>query len=654
MVVVPTAGLSIEAKVLNRDADFVCEGQRVVVKVQAFPFTTTGTIPGRVLSISRDAVTDAYIGPYFLTRITLDQTLIMTEKGRIPLAAGLATTNDIAIGGRSIITCLVGSVKKVRQEADGNSESRTTGGNRPTRDRQLGSPSDRRILPFGVILPGRAIGASDPPRPIDRQRKSGMMIDTLTPPLLMMLIIVGFLLLRPYPHAAKMTFGLTVVTVIGAVLFYRGASPLPPPGLPPGIQSWWTRILAITWWIIAARATVAIAGIVLGHNIRTRQARLFTDLVSGAIWLTALIVILNSVLSLPVGGLLATSGIVAIVVGLALQSTLADLFSGIAVGLDQPFSPGDRVQIDKDIEGIVVQLNWRSIRIETDGEDIVTIPNSILAKSHIINRTMQSQRRLASVQIVTPSEPTESSADRVIELLRQAVMLCPGILEKPAPSVTLSRIGMRSNTYTVNYFVEGTPLMSSTRGHLLRQARRLFYHAGVEQARQLDPRQLLRNLVLFEALSTEQIEQLAERLKHHALSGGEPLYEQGDTSASLFIISAGVLEISRMPVGQSRSVIGRIGPGEYIGEISLLTGDPRPGTVTALTAVDAYELPSDAFKALLETTPELAPALERAVHRGLALLQRDDAARASLSGNDSHALLDRIRQFFHTHSRLAS
>ena len=113
-------------------------------------------------------------------------------------------------------------------------------------------------------------------------------------------------------------------------------------------------------------------------------------------------------------GLLATSGIVAVVIGLALQNTLADVFSGFAVGLDQPFNPGDRVAISGEIEGVVVQLNWRSIRIETDGEDLVTIPNSIVAKSHIINRTSRSERRLVSVQIVTLST---ASADRVIELL---------------------------------------------------------------------------------------------------------------------------------------------------------------------------------------------------------------------------------------------
>ncbi len=478
-----------------------------------------------------------------------------------------------------------------------------------------------------------------------------MMIDTLTPPLLMMFVIVGFLILRPYPDAAKLSFGLTVVIAIGTVLLYRGVSPIPPADLPPGARSWWTRILAVTWWVIAARAMVAIAGIILGHDIRSRQARLFTDLLSGAIWLTALLVILKSVLSLPIGGLLATSGIVAIVIGLALQNTLSDVFSGIAVGLDPPFHPGDRVAIANDIEGIVIQLTWRSIRIETDGEDIVTIPNSIVAKSHIINRTARSERRPMSVQVVTPSA---ASADDIIDLLKQAVMMCPGILEKPTPSISMSRLGIGSNTYTVNYFVEATPLMSSTRGHLLRQARRFFHYAGIEQAQKLDPCQLLRNLALFEALSGEQIEQLALKLKHHTLDPGETLYEEGGTDTALFVIGAGVLEISRMPAGQPRSVLRRIGPGEYIGEISLLTGDPRPATVTALTAVDAYELPRDAFEALITTTPELGPPLERAVQRGMVLLSRDDAARASQSSNGSHALLNRIRDFFKSHSRPTS
>jgi CRP-like cAMP-binding protein len=203
----------------------------------------------------------------------------------------------------------------------------------------------------------------------------------------------------------------------------------------------------------------------------------------------------------------------------------------------------------------------------------------------------------------------------------------------------------------VNYFVEGTSRMSSSRGLLLRQARRLFYHAGIEQEQKLTPRRLLRNVVLFESLSDDQIEELVLKLTHHVLGPGEALIQEGGTDTTLFIIAAGVLEITRAPNDQPRSVIGRIGPGEYIGEISLFTGDPRPATVTALTAVDAYELSREALEKLIATTPELAPSLERAVHRGLALLHRDDAARTSHTNDSSHVLLNRIRQFFASHPR---
>jgi hemolysin D len=117
MIVVPNGALTVEAKVLNRDAGFVRPGQPVAVKLQAFPFTTYGTIPGRILTISRDAVPDKDIGPYFIARIALEKASIATEKGTVPLTAGLATTNDISIGQRSILSYLVQPVEEIRKEA---------------------------------------------------------------------------------------------------------------------------------------------------------------------------------------------------------------------------------------------------------------------------------------------------------------------------------------------------------------------------------------------------------------------------------------------------------------------------------------------------------------------------------------------------------
>ena len=117
MIVVPEGALRMEAKVLNRDAGFVRAGQTVQVKLEAFPFTRYGSVPGRILSISRDAVQDKDIGPYYVARVALSRSDIHTEGGRAALGPGMSATADIRIGSRRIISYLIGPIREVGQEA---------------------------------------------------------------------------------------------------------------------------------------------------------------------------------------------------------------------------------------------------------------------------------------------------------------------------------------------------------------------------------------------------------------------------------------------------------------------------------------------------------------------------------------------------------
>jgi hemolysin D len=116
MIVVPEEGLIVEARVLNKDAGFVHRGQTAKVKIEAFPFTRYGTIPGRIVSISRDAIQDKS-GPYFLARIAMSKSSIATENGSRTLSPGMTTTSDIRIGTRSILSYLISPVVAVRMEA---------------------------------------------------------------------------------------------------------------------------------------------------------------------------------------------------------------------------------------------------------------------------------------------------------------------------------------------------------------------------------------------------------------------------------------------------------------------------------------------------------------------------------------------------------
>ena len=112
MVVVPGDGaLAVEARLLNRDAGFVREGDQVTVKVEAFPFTRYGTLPGRVVSISRDAVPDPKLGATYLARIQLTRSAIMIDGRPTPLTSGLGVVADIRTGSRRIVSYLLSPVQ---------------------------------------------------------------------------------------------------------------------------------------------------------------------------------------------------------------------------------------------------------------------------------------------------------------------------------------------------------------------------------------------------------------------------------------------------------------------------------------------------------------------------------------------------------------
>lgn len=116
MIIVPEGSMIVEARVLNKDAGFVHSGQSAAVKLEAFPYTRYGTVPGRIVSISRDAIQDKS-GPYYLARIALLKTSVRTEDGPRSVSPGLSTTSDIRIGTRSIISFLVSPMTALRSEA---------------------------------------------------------------------------------------------------------------------------------------------------------------------------------------------------------------------------------------------------------------------------------------------------------------------------------------------------------------------------------------------------------------------------------------------------------------------------------------------------------------------------------------------------------
>lgn len=115
------------------------------------------------------------------------------------------------------------------------------------------------------------------------------------------------------------------------------------------------------------------------------------------------------------GGLLASSAVIAIVVGFASQRTLGNFIAGLLIAFTQPLRLGDRVEIGDD-EGVVEEIALTYTFIRTDDDARVVIPNEKLASDTIRNSTIRSREKLAQI---TLQVPLTNDLNTVIELLRR-------------------------------------------------------------------------------------------------------------------------------------------------------------------------------------------------------------------------------------------
>jgi hemolysin D len=118
LIVVPQDHpVEVEAQVENRDVGFVKNGQIVEIKVETFPFTLYGTIPGKVLSVSDDAAPIEKVGLVYPTRVSMDRATIQVEGKPVNLSPGMAVTVEIKTGQRRVIEYLLSPLLKSVKES---------------------------------------------------------------------------------------------------------------------------------------------------------------------------------------------------------------------------------------------------------------------------------------------------------------------------------------------------------------------------------------------------------------------------------------------------------------------------------------------------------------------------------------------------------
>src|SRR5215510_8848448 len=267
---------------------------------------------------------------------------------------------------------------------------------------------------------------------------------------------------------------LTIVLLSAGIVPYR---PLPSTGSP--LRDVVHGALQVAWWLWAAWFLVSVlrAFVIVGH--RPREGKLLQDLLASLIYLAAVFAIIAYVFDLPIQGLLATSGVVAIMLGLALQNTLGDVFAGLVLSFSRPYRPGDWISLDGGPEGRVLELNWRATHVLTERRDLAIVPNSTIAKSRIVNVSSPTGLHgvTNAVQLDTKTAPATGT-----EILTHALLNCRLLVATPAPTITVKAIHATYTAYEITFFVNELGAVTRAQNHVFDLMFRHLAVAGIALA----------------------------------------------------------------------------------------------------------------------------------------------------------------------------
>jgi small-conductance mechanosensitive channel len=481
-----------------------------------------------------------------------------------------------------------------------------------------------------------------------------------------LLAVIGALfthvLLRHYP-AKRLIVQVTFFVALTVLLLHYGIIPYEvAPAETPVFERVFVALAKIIWWVNAAWVLTGCARVFLIFERRPREGRLIQDLVVATIYLGAGLSVVAYVFSAPVGTLIATSGVFAIILGLALQSTLSDVFSGIALNLSRPYSVGDWIVLDDGIEGRVVETNWRATHLVNATNDLVVLPNSVLAKARFTN--LSSPNRSHGVKLGIRVVPTMAPS-AISDLMHSVLLSSNSIAPVPAPAVQIMSLDAQAIEFELSFRVQDFATAATVKHEVYdliyrhakaaglalaqpRQASAVFVgssQTGAAHARSTALR-LLDAVPLFASLTEDEKEALAATMTRRTYRKGEIVVEQGAKLNSLNIIRNGVLVVSRHE--HDREVeLSRLAPGDYFGEDGLFTGSGEEGTIRALTAVIIYEVGQAALAKLMHDRPSIADevsiTLSRRAKRGKAAIG-DEGGTAGM--RSVPGLVARIRHLF--------
>lgn len=367
--------------------------------------------------------------------------------------------------------------------------------------------------------------------------------------------------------------------------------------------------------------------------LRRRRKRetpaLIEDVVTGALIILGLSIGLNFEVGLSITGIVTASGATAIILGIALQAVIQDLFSGLSINFDGSYMLGDWLTVYSDqmpepVYGCVSGITWRTTYLTLEDGRQLMVPNHTMTANPVLNHNRPRGAKRLSVEVSVDNRiPSEDVEDM---LLGEAfkVVRGAGFARNPEPTVLIKNVTSDGVDYSIRFYANPNQLSpSEARSTVLKAMLGVIQHneisSPVQQVELTQPpsirsplgekearNALLHSSLFANVLNEQQLSDLAANCSRKELPRGAVLMRQGELPSSMFIILEGAVSISVEGQGGQAQEVAVSAAGDVVGEMSLLTGAPRTATATTLARLRVLEIEKRDIEELLSKSPELA------------------------------------------------
>jgi small-conductance mechanosensitive channel/CRP-like cAMP-binding protein len=354
---------------------------------------------------------------------------------------------------------------------------------------------------------------------------------------------------------------------------------------------------------------------------------------------------------------LTGGAVLAAVIGLALQDTLGNLFSGIALHMEGAFDVGD-VLHSGDYVGVVESVSWRATRMRGFNNQMVVLPNSVIARE----RLEVFPRGHLNARILQLGIDYNVAPATVIGILGQAAAHVDGVARELPCFARVGAFAESSVVYELKYHTRDY----AKRDRIDADIRKAVWYAlhrnkiafatpvrafqnytPPEARHEVAPEDVLARLAdvdILSPVSEEARQTIAAATRIHFYSKGETILRHGAAGDSMFVVDSGTASV-RVPDDSAEGVheVAQLGPGTLFGEMALLTGETRTADVVALTDVTALEIGKDSLQPILSDHPDLVEAITAKVVKRKGHL---DAIRSGTPEEEEKSIVSKVRAWF--------